>query len=48
MVTVMIIFVAMIMAIRLIIDVTLKRIKLLLHILEVTGSIIGPISGFIE
>jgi hypothetical protein len=47
-VTIMIISVAMIMAIRLIMNVTLKRIKFLLHILEVTGSILGPISGFLE
>jgi hypothetical protein len=43
----MMIFVAMIMAIRLIINVTVKRIKFLLHILEVTGSILGPVSGFL-
>ena len=48
MLTVMIIFVAMIMALRLITKGTVKRIKFLLHILEVTGSIVGPVSGFLE
>ena len=48
MLTVMRIFVAVIMALRLITNVTVKRVQFLFHTLEVTGSILGPVSGFLE
>jgi hypothetical protein len=48
MVTVMIIFVAVIMALRLMTNVIVKRVQFLLHTLEITGSILGPVSGFLE
>ena len=48
MLTVMRIFVAVIMALRLITNVTVKRVQFLLHTLEVTSSVLGPVSGFLE
>jgi len=44
MVIVMIIFVAVILAIRLIMNITVNRVQFVLHTLEVTGSFLGPVT----